>query len=109
MSGAWKDLERLVAAALHGKRQCRGADFSKSDIDVRVEDFPSLKVDAKYRQRWAHHQFVAEVARKYCVEAEDVPVLVTKTPGQKGAIVCLQLEHFAALLDVIRELRAVEM
>ncbi len=104
-SGAWKALEREVAKALRGERVLRGGDFSKADIDVRVPDMPGLQIDAKYRQKWGHHRFLAEVVRKYCRSSDDMPVLVTKTPRQRGAVVVMDLEHFGALLDVIREMR----
>lgn len=103
-SQSWKNLERDVAKALQGKRISRGDDFSRKDVDVEVEDFPTLKVDAKYRARWGHHKFLAEVVGKYCEEG-DIPVLVTKHHRQQGAVVAVTLEHFGLLLDVIRELR----
>ena len=104
-SQAWKALERLVAKELQGERISRGDDFSRKDVDVRVPDFEGLQVDAKYRKRWAHHKFLAEVKEKYCRGAGDMPVLVTRTHGQRGAIVALSLQHFGAMLDVIRGLR----
>lgn len=102
---AWKDLERLVAAELNGVRVMRGADFSKSDVDVKVADFESLRIDAKYRQRWAHHKFLDEVRTKYCSDTDDIPILITKAAKQRGAVVCLSLSDFGILLNVIRELR----
>ena len=55
-SNAWKRLEKLVAEELKGKRVLRGDDFSRKDVDVEVEDFQSLRIDAKYRSgNLAHH------------------------------------------------------
>lgn len=106
MGNAWKALERDVAKTLRGERVLRGGDFSKKDVDVRVGDFESLQIDAKYRQRWAHHRFLDEVERKYCdTKAGHMPILVTKHPRQRGACVTLRLEHFGCILDVVRELR----
>lgn len=106
MSQAWKKLERDVAKALGGERILRGDDFSKKDVDVRVSDFESLQIDAKYRQRWAHHRFLDEVESKYCdTKAGHMPILVTKHLLQRGACVTLRLEHFGCILDVVRELR----
>lgn len=104
-SEAWKALERQVAKALKGERILRGADFSKKDVDVRVADFPGLQIDAKYRAKWHHHGFLADIIRKYCQNADDMPVLVTKHKNQLGAVVVMDLNHFGALLDAIRELR----
>ena len=83
-SNSWKALERLVAKVLRGERVLRGGDFSKKDVDVKVEDFPNLQIDAKYRQRWAHHRFVDTVEEKYCVADDDMGILVTKHPRQRG-------------------------
>lgn len=104
-SAAWKALERLVAKELKGERVLRGDDFSKKDVDVKVPDFELLQIDAKYRQRWAHHKFINEVQKKYCNQKEHMPILVTKAPHQRGANVTLRLDHFGCILDVIRELR----
>lgn len=100
-SKAWRDLERLVAKAMRGKRISRGDDFSRSDVDVRCE-FRALKIDAKFRAKHGHHTFVNEIIRKYCTKPGDVPVLVTKTPGQQGAYVTVPLDHYAKLIDLVR-------
>lgn len=100
-SKAWKDLERQVAKTLRGKRISRGDDFSRSDVDVICE-FRALKIDAKFRAKHGHHTFMNEIERKYCTKPGDVPVLVTKTPGQQGAYVTVPLDHYALLLDVAR-------
>jgi hypothetical protein len=103
---AWKALEKQVAKALKGIRVLRGADFSKTDVDVKVPDFPNLQIDAKYRTSWAHHSYLEEVRAKYCNDPVDMPILVTKTHGQRGAVVVMDLEHFGLLLESIRELRS---
>lgn len=101
-SQRWKQLERSVAEALGGSRVLRGADFSESDVDVKVADMPNLKVDCKAHARFAHHSLVDEVREKYCHDPEDVPVLVTKASRQIGANVTIPLEYFAWLLNVVR-------
>ena len=101
---AWKDLERLVAKVLKGRRILRGSDFSAHDVDVIVDDFPMLRIDGKYRQRWGHHKFLVEVEKKYC-KPGDIPLLVTKHLKQRGAVVCLDLDAFGVILQTIRELR----
>jgi len=104
-SRAWKNLERLVAKVLKGTRVLRGNDFSVKRVDVEVDDFPMLKIDAKYRQRWSHHKFLAEVAEKYCNDDVDIAILVTKHPRQRGAVVVMDLDQFGILLDTIRDFR----
>ncbi len=100
-STSWKMLERLAAFHMKGRRISRGSDFSVKDVDVIV-DFRALRVDGKYRRKHAHHTFMQEIGRKYCVYEGDVPVLVTKHPGMKGAFVTVPLEHYGHLLDVAR-------
>jgi len=106
-SQAWKALEKLVAKMLGGKRISRGDDFSRKDVDVEVEDFDVLRIDAKYRSsfNWAHHAFLDEIKTKYCTSPEHIPVLVTKNKRQRGACLTVQLDHFGVILDAIRELR----
>lgn len=101
-SQAWKDLERLVAKALKGKRISRGDDFARMDVDVVVPDMPELRIDAKYRTRHAHHTFMKEIAEKYIEHDWQEPVLVTRHHHQKSAYVTVRLEFFATLLDVMR-------
>ena len=106
-STSWKDLEKLVAQELKGTRVQRGADFSRSDVDVIVPDFPTLRVDAKYRQAtWSHHKYLAEVKTKYSRDDLDIPILATKNHNERGAVISIYLSDFAAILDSLRELRA---
>jgi hypothetical protein len=100
-SQAWKDLERLAADHFRGRRLSRGSNFAIEDVDVIV-DFRALRVDGKYRRAHAHHTFMAEIERKYCEKDGDVPVLVTKHPGQQGAYVTVPIEHYGLLLDCAR-------
>ena len=102
-SQSWKSLERGAAEALGGKRVVR-ADFGVSDTDVRIDDFPQLKIDAKYRAAWSHTSYLKEVAKKYAKKPGDIPLLITKQKRQHGAIVCLDLADFGRLLDRIRVL-----
>jgi hypothetical protein len=103
-SSAWKAAEGQAAEALKGKRIPRGADFSKSAPDVDVPDFPFLKIDAKRYKAFAHHTLMDEVIRKYCLKEGDVPVLITKTHGQRGAYATVPLEFLALLLEDVRKL-----
>lgn len=101
-SQAWKNLERLVAKALKGKRISRGDDFARMDVDVVVPDLPELRIDAKYRTRHAHHTFMKEIVEKYIDKDEQEPVLVTRHHHQKSAYVTVRLEFFAFLIDTLR-------
>jgi hypothetical protein len=102
-SQAWKNLERQVAKALGGKRVLRGANFSVEDVDVKLEDIPFIRIDAKYRKKHAHHTLMAEIKTKYCQEDGQIPVLVTKHHNQDGAYVTVDLEFFAILLMAFRK------
>lgn len=120
-SQAWKNLERETARKLGGRRISRGSDFSVSDVDVVVDDFPALRIDCKYRAGgFAHHALVDEIDKKYChvrysVDGGDVvteknkfssPVLVTKSGRQRGEYVTTPIECYAHLINDIRDLIA---
>ena len=100
-SDAWKDLERATAEALGGKRVTTPWDLFEVRTDVIVPDHPEWAVDAKYRQRWAHHSYLREIARKYGKE-RPVPLLITKGAKETGAYVTLPLDEFGKLLDKAR-------
>jgi hypothetical protein len=102
-SQAWKNLERQVAKALGGKRVLRGANFAIEDVDVKLDDIPYLRIDAKYRKKHAHHTLFEEVKTKYCQESGQIPVLVTKHHNQDGACVTVDLEFFSILLMAFRK------
>jgi hypothetical protein len=104
-SQRWKQLERSAAESLGGKRVVRGADFSVSEVDVRIEDFPHLKVDCKAYNAFSHHSLMAEIQNKYCKDEDDVPVLVTKASRQIGEYVTIPLEHYARMLERVRHYR----
>lgn len=98
---SWKRLEKTVAEKLGGRRILRLTAPAPSYLscpDVELPQFPGLKIDAKYRERWAHHSHLREIARKYCSEPEHEPILVTKEHGQHGAYVTVRLEFLARLL-----------
>lgn len=101
-SQQWKALEREAARELKGRRVYRGANFAESALDVEVEDLPSLKVDAKYRIRHAHHSLLEEIRKKYCVLKTDIPVLVTKSHRQRGANATVPLWFLGLLLETYR-------
>src|SRR5690242_9829839 len=100
---AWKELEKRTAEKLGGKRILRGADFSKSDDDVRLEDFPHWRIDCKSRERnLLHHSLLDKVRKKYCKRPDDIAMLVTKRKRKHGEVVCMSLDDFATLVAALR-------
>ena len=100
-SQAWKDLERATAKALGGCRILRGGDFSERAPDVAIPDHPHLRIDCKYRSGgFAHHSLLKECRDKYCKEAGDVAIIVTKGRSERGAVVSLSIEDFAKLTGI---------
>lgn len=97
-SRRWKALERRTAQRLEGQRVLRGADFSKSDVDVILDLHPELKIDAKAYKRFAHHTLMRGIQKLYCKEDSHVPVLVTAEPRQRDPFVTIPLSFFAQLL-----------
>lgn len=102
-SQAWKNFERETAKILGGRRIYRGDDFSRSDVDVALDDLPHYKIDNKYRKAHAHHSLMEEILRKYCVGDGTVPVLVTKHHRQDGSYTTIPTERFAYLIALERE------
>lgn len=98
----WKELERIAARKLGGRRFPRWLDFGQSAPDVVVPDFPELVIDAKSRKRFAFHTLMEAIEAKYC-EPGQVPVLVTKAHGQRGEYATVPLDCLARLLNIARE------
>lgn len=104
MSKPWKELEKATAEALDGVRINRANDFGISDVDVVLPYMPSLKLDAKYRAKHAHHSLVEEIRRKYCKADGDYPVLITKHHHSQRTYVTVDLSLFASMLITLRDL-----
>lgn len=107
-STAWKAHERRTAKKLGGRRISRGDDFSRSDVDVKIPDFPMMKVDAKYRASFSHHALYREVKKKYCKEMGDIAILTTRGKHERGELVTLSMDDFSALLGGLRQLRTIQ-
>lgn len=105
MSKVWKELERVVARKLGGKRIVRGDNFAVSNFDVSVPDMPHWRIDAKYRAKQAHHKHLRAVREKYCTDKAHVAILVTKAKGEHGEVVSMGLDDFANLLLALRGLK----
>jgi hypothetical protein len=65
-TNTWKQLERDSAKVLGGIRVSRGANFGIDDVDVKIDDFPSFKVDSKRYKRFAVFSLYETVKKKYC-------------------------------------------
>ena len=102
MSQAWKNVERRAAKILGGKRVSRGADFSISDTDVKIDGLPWLKIDAKRRKKHRHHAMYREAQAKYEKAPEDVTLLVTQEHGSPLKLAVVKVEFFRRLLDAFR-------
>ena len=101
-NASWKELEKAGARILRGKRVSRGADFSFSDVDIKVADIPFLKIDCKKLKRHASHTLMREITRKYCPDEGDLPLLVTKEHGPSPVYASVPLDFLAQLLDIVR-------
>lgn len=101
MSGSkrWKDLERDTAAILGGRRVVEDWTLfhTRPDVVVPLANGRRLIIDAKAYQRFSHHTLLEACQAKYCTGA-DVPALVTKHEGQRGAYITVPIDFLAELL-----------
>ncbi len=99
-STRWKELERVTAKALGGRRVVTPWQLFEPRPDVVVEDM-GLVIDCKAYRRFAHHALLDDVQRRYCKPGQ-IPALVTKAQGQRGAYVTIPLDYLAHLLNAKR-------
>ena len=102
-SRRWATLEQATADALHGERVIEPWFLFQERPDV-VADLPGggrLVVDCKAYRRFSHHTLLEAVQSKYC-QPGDVPALVTKAQGQRGAFVTIPLEVLGGLLKAAK-------
>lgn len=92
-----------MAKKLQGKRVTRGADFSESDVDIKLPDFPSLKIDCKLRADFYHHALFKDIKEKYVKVDGDIPMMVTREGGKSLYLAVVDLDFFAKLLDCYRK------
>ena len=102
-TNTWKQLERTTAAVLGGKRVSRGADFGQVDVDVKIPDFPTLKVDTKRYKRFRVFSLFDIVKKKYCKKPKDESVLVLRQSGKKYILAVIDLNLLSKMLNIIRE------
>jgi len=103
MSHQWKQLERDTAKVLGGKRISRGYDFGISDIDVEIPDFPSFKIDTKYRKTSQIFSLYRELKDKYCKKPSDTPILVVREHNSKFELAVINLELLGKFLNYVRK------
>jgi len=101
-TNTWKNLERSTAAVLKGERVSRGADFGKTDVDVKIPDFPSFKIDTKRYKRLQTFSLFDLVKKKYCKNPKDKPILVLRQSGKKYVLAVIDLNLLSQLLDYVR-------
>lgn len=99
---AWKNLEKLAAAALGGQRHIRW-DLRESAPDVDLPADSPFVVECKYRKSLPALLLDGLLqAAKY--GPGRVPLLVVKERGQTGALAVMRLSDLRALLSRLRPL-----
>ena len=96
----WKWHERKTAAALGGRRNSRGNDFSQSMPDV---EHPRLSIECKYRAKIS--LFLKDGLRQAEGYYPDkIPFLVLKEKHMRGELVVIRLKDFQGLFGEIKGL-----
>ena len=101
-TNTWKNLERDSAKALGGTRVSRGANFGAEEVDVKIDDFPSFKVDSKRHKRFAVFSLYKIVKEKYCKKSEDKPILILREAGKHNVLAVIDLNLLGRFIDYIR-------
>ena len=80
----------------------RGADWGKSDTDVKIEGKPQYMLDSKQTTAapFRHHGKYREIKNKYCKSPGDIPILFTKNYKEHFGLISVDINFFAALLSV---------
>ncbi len=107
-----RNLEHAVAKGLKGKnftcKKIKRDTHWISAPDDEIPELPELKIDAKYRKRFAFHVLFEEIERKYCKNPEDKAVMPTKRKSQRGFLITIRYEFFNELLDCYIEVNKKE-
>lgn len=102
-TSTWKQLERDTAEVLKGERVSRGANFSQIDVDVKIPDFPSFKIDSKRYKRFSIFSLYELVKSKYCKKPTDKPILVIRQSNKHFVLAVIDIKLLGQFLDYIRE------
>lgn len=103
-SNAWKYLEKTWAEVLNkygltAWRISRAGNYSVSDYDVGIKEFPNAKSDAKYSVNGHKtNRLLDTVENKYCNTKEDFGILITKGFRERGQKTTVDSEILAMLL-----------
>lgn len=95
MSQAWKSAEKKVAEYLGGERVSRGADFSKSDCDVRHNVF-AIEVKERKRVPKFFREILAQADRYNDGSKLSIGVLHELGARHDNDLVIVRLKDFAA-------------
>ena len=102
----WKNAEYYfrdvyLKYKIPARRDTRAGNFSVSDFEIKIDEHPGIKSDAKYSQAqpFRHHGKLQELEVKYCKEKTDIGVLLTKNYKERGACITVRDEVFAMLLS----------
>lgn len=101
-TNTWKQLERDAAAVLKGERVSRGSDFGKTDVDVKIEDFPSFKVDTKRYKKFRVFSLFDIVKKKYCKTDKDIPILILRQANKKYILAVIDLKLLSKFMEFVR-------
>jgi len=102
-TNTWKQLERDTATVLGGERVTRGANFGSKDVDVKISDFPSFKVDTKRYKRFRVFSLFDLVKKKYCKKPQDKPILIIRESNRKYVLAVIDLDLLGQLLNFVRQ------
>lgn len=89
---AWKNLEKVTAAELDGKR---AGVTGISNADVLHDKF---SIECKYRAKLAFKAWY-EQAVKYAKGTNKIPLLICKEKGQHGEMVIIKMDDFKKILN----------
>lgn len=103
----WKNAEYYfrnlyLKYKIPARRDTRMGNYSVSDFEIKIDEQPHIKSDAKYSQArpYRHHGKLAEIEFKYCKDNPDAfGVLLTKNYKEHGACITVRDEIFAMLLS----------
>jgi hypothetical protein len=101
MSKAWKGLEYKTAEILGGKRVIRKS-YSEKNVDVKIKDFPTFKIDTKRYKKFRVFSFYEQLKKKYCKKPKDKAILVLRQHNKATKLAVIDLELLGNFLNYIR-------
>lgn len=106
LTSNWKNAEYYfrdlyLKYKIPARRDTRMGNYAVSDFEIKIDEQPHIKSDAKYSQAqpFRHHGKLAELEHKYCKDKLDIGVLLTKNYKERGACITVRDEIFAMLLS----------